>query len=71
MCNKCGECCKSMRFQLFDADHYRWAELHGVTIVEDDGFWVEFPIKCKKLKNNRCTIYEDRPEMCKEFSCEL
>src|SRR5210317_1661780 len=24
---------------------------------------------CKNLKNKRCSIYEDRPGQCKEFSC--
>lgn len=34
-----------------------WALPHG-----DDG-------ACVYLKENRCSIYEKRPQMCREFSC--
>lgn len=55
-----------MRFKLEDPDHAYWVELHGVEV--NDGY-AEFPIKCTKLKDNKCTIYENRPGMCREFEC--
>ena len=72
MCNgKCGECCRTMRFELFDADHEYWVRLHGVKVVDvGNKRYAQFPIKCEKLKGNLCSIYKDRPEMCRRFICK-
>jgi len=71
MCNQCGECCKTVRFELLDYDHKRWAELHGIKVVEVGvKDYAEFPIVCTKLKDNLCTIYDDRPDMCRRFKCK-
>jgi Fe-S-cluster containining protein len=59
-----------MMFELFDDDHARWAKLHGVKVVKKWGTkWAYFPIPCTKLKDNKCSIYKRRPELCKLYEC--
>ena len=47
----------------------KWYLYHeGIEIyIDNEGDWmVQVPIKCEKLdKNNKCTIYEDRPPICR------
>ena len=74
-CSKmCGDCCRYMLIPIGDveSDFTRWAELHkGIKLVNWRGLiCIELLNKCSKLKNNRCTIYKDRPEICKIFCCE-
>jgi FkbM family methyltransferase len=42
---------------------------------KDSSFWgrrlIEIPIPCSKLKDGKCSIYKTRPDMCKEFDCEM
>ncbi len=60
-----------------DFDDIRWYIAHrGVWVFVEDGDWyVCFQSKCKYLdKNNRCTIYENRPRICRNYktdSCEF
>ena len=37
-------------------------ELH----IRDNG---EIILTCSHLKNQRCDIYEDRPQLCKDYNC--
>lgn len=69
---QCGACCKYMLIPIGDepSDYTRWAELHKVELVEWRGLiCVKIDKKCSKLKKNKCTIYEDRPDTCKRFKC--
>jgi Fe-S-cluster containining protein len=67
---ECGDCCRTMRFELKDYDHKRWVELHGVKVVEVGvKDYAEFPIECTKLKGNLCSDYENRPDLCRRFIC--
>lgn len=72
---RCGKCCKVVYIpcgDLNETDYLRWIKLH--TRVKIEVFrglqCIVLPYKCSKLKHNKCTIYEDRPEMCKKFRCE-
>lgn len=76
-CEDCdGDCCKYITCIVKapkgpeDWDELKWMLLHkGVTIyVDEDGDWnVEVMTTCKKLgKDNRCTIYDKRPDVCKD-----
>ncbi len=70
-CNKCGKCCKEVAFfvnkERFDID---WIQLHGFE-VEDQGdkYKIKKQSICSKLVENKCSIYETRPEMCRNFNC--
>jgi Fe-S-cluster containining protein len=75
-CKECGgECCKKLAFQIeapknpVDYGDIKWYLYHKDVIVyiDNSGDWmVQVPIKCTKLdKNNRCTIYDERPPICR------
>ena len=70
-CKAC--CCKQMWFQLDPnpkVEHARWAKLHGLEVIDRLGVqYAVVPIKCKMLENNKCTIYDDRPQICKDYIC--
>lgn len=70
-CDNCSKCCETVMFELFGKDHETWAKYHGLKIVKFmDKKYVQFDIKCQKLVNGRCSIYENRPEMCRRYYCE-
>ncbi len=54
-----------------DFDNLRWFMLHGrVTVYVEDATWYLCVYSdCKHLlPDNRCGIYEDRPQICREYS---
>lgn len=80
-CKGCpGSCCKYIVIELDtprskkDFEEIRWFVTHKnvLVYVEEDGTWnVEFTTPCEFLgKNNLCTIYEKRPEICKKYDHE-
>ena len=83
-CRKCdAKCCKYFALQIDsprsrdDFENLRWYIAHKNTaIFYEKGKWfLEIKNKCKYLgKNNKCTIYERRPKICRDHSvdmCEL
>ena len=78
LCEFCdAKCCryfalpidKPSTFEEFD--YVRWYLLHeGASVFVEDGDWfllVHSP--CKELgPDNRCRIYETRPQICREYS---
>lgn len=80
LCEHCAAaCCRYLALPLDrptsarDYDDMRWYLLHeGVGIFVDEGDWyVQFQTKCKNLAaDNRCGIYETRPEICREYQAE-
>ena len=67
-CDKCpGACCRYIKIgvQPMTPDRERWARLHGV-VIEGDRWAV--PAACLELTPaGKCGIYEQRPEVCREF----
>jgi len=54
-CTKCGNCCKKVSFE----------DEEGEKVIVNNG-------PCKYLdKNNLCTIYESKPEVCNDFPSTL
>ena len=86
MKNKChacrGLCCTYVTVDLAapknwdDFDEIRWYILHKNVVVyktQDEEEWrVEFIADCDYLDraNHRCTQYENRPDVCKEYTTE-
>ena len=71
-CEVCGSCCRYLLFPIEDdPDLHRWVRLHGLEVIEDRyGVWyakVETP--CTALSGRECSIYDVRPEMCREAGC--
>ena len=71
-CLKCGKCCDEVGFFVNkERTDVEWLKLHGIT-VEDRGDEVKITIAlpCSKKINNQCSIYDNRPEICKNYRCE-
>jgi len=73
-CKDCSDCCQNIILPLgmkFDEDDIRWIEYHGIKVIKKDGKQsVVIPNKCEKLKDNKCSIYKDRPEQCQIYVCK-
>ncbi len=80
-CENCeGECCKYVAVEidtpetLKDFEDIKWFVMHknvNVFIDEDDVWHVEFLTPCEFLdKNGRCSIYEKRPQICRDYDQE-
>jgi len=73
-CEQCGKCCRYVFIDLdepeekVDWEEMRWFLTHKkVKIYKDeDGWGVEFITDCKYLINNKCSIYEKRPDVCRD-----
>lgn len=80
LCNHCtAKCCKYYALPLEkpaddeDWDFMRWYLLHRDTcLFTEDGTWyLLVNTVCKHLQpDNRCGIYETRPEICREYSTD-
>lgn len=80
-CEKCkGLCCRYFCFQIDEPDDYeefediRWYLYHeGVSVhIDEDGDWyIQIANPCNALDENyRCTVYEDRPLICRGYTTE-
>ena len=83
-CDKCpAKCCRYVAIELDepedgdDFEDIKWYVSHENIIVgiDNDGDWlIEFKTNCKHIKDNKCSIYEKRPQVCRDHeldSCEM
>lgn len=80
LCERCiGLCCHYITIEVDKPtnkrmrDDIRWYLLHtGVTLLITRDRWsVKVPTRCMALgDDNHCTIYETRPQACREYSTE-
>lgn len=80
LCNYCtGKCCRYFALPIDkpatyeEYDEVRWYLLHeNATVFVEDGSWfLLVHTICKALdENNRCTIYEHRPQVCRDYTTE-
>jgi Fe-S-cluster containining protein len=76
-CTKCANCCRTLRIVITDEDISRIAAHLGMgqdefiaAYLERDEEEGRFRIKttpCPFLNDNKCTIYEVRPEKCRGY----
>lgn len=85
MCGDCKAlCCRYLCFEIDEPDDFeefedlRWYLCHegiSVHIDEDEDWYIQIDNPCRYLDDdNRCTIYEDRPIICRKYGgdeCEL
>ena len=65
-CSLCrGACCEGiiLPVKFRDSDIQKWFALHGTQT--DVGVYME--CKCSALKRGKCSLYESRPNVCKDF----
>ena len=80
LCEKCtGLCCRYFALPLEtpdckkDFDDMRWYLYHEKTsiFIEDDEWYLHIENPCRMLgEDNRCTIYETRPDICRDFDTD-
>ena len=75
-CAGCSHCCEYMALEIDrpvsakDFDQIRWYLLHkNVWVyVDDENDWhVQFNTPCEKLELQRCSYYEGRPQICRDY----
>jgi len=76
-CKKCGKCCRYFTTQLQvkpTDDFIRWISYHKKAHVvfypKLQRYAIRIDIPCSRLKNGLCSVYEARPQDCKDYSCE-
>lgn len=80
LCEYCsGKCCRYFALpidkpkKLADFEFMRWYLLHGRASVftEDDTWYLMVHNDCDHLlEDNRCGIYETRPQICRDYTTE-
>jgi Fe-S-cluster containining protein len=80
LCEHCtATCCRYLALPIDkptsrrDYDDIRWYLMHdGVTVFVEDGDWyIQYRTTCKMLGgDNLCTVYETRPEICREYEAD-
>ncbi len=80
LCEHCAAaCCRYLALPLDepttarDYDDMRWYLMHeGINIFVEEGEWyIQIQTRCKHLgANNLCTIYDTRPEICREYEAK-
>jgi len=80
-CRSCGSCCRLFLINLTEKEFNSGAYLTGSDSLDhfDDFASIEeFGLNilkknedesCIYLKDNKCSVYENRPEVCRDFSC--
>lgn len=76
-CTQCANCCKQLEAGVTDDEIKKLAELKNLATddfvkryIYKDDFWGDTFLKhhpCTFLENNLCSIYENRPQACKDF----
>ena len=77
LCEHCtAACCRYLAIEIDepksarDFDDIRWYVMHeGISVFVEDGDWyIQIQTRCKNLgDDNRCRIYDSRPEICREY----
>lgn len=72
-CNNCSKCCRNFFLPIknFSDDVKRWIEFHGISVVRiKDQDYLKINNPCENLKDDKCSIYEDRPDVCRVYDCK-
>lgn len=76
LCRGCDDCCRYIAVEIdrpttkMEFENIRWFLLHenvSVSVGFDNNWYLEFKTKCKALKNKRCSVYNKRPQMCRDY----
>jgi Fe-S-cluster containining protein len=73
LCTSCGLCCTDLLFSVVELTASETTRARGrkLPLVERDGNAL-LPLPCPNLdETRRCTDYEHRPTVCRDFRCVL
>ena len=70
LCRSCGVCCNGVMFAHVQVTTHelRPETRRRLQVVEADG---RFKPPCAAHEPRGCTVYDDRPEICRDYACEL
>lgn len=78
-CTRCGRCCEKLKPMCFEQDHQRLADGLSITVEqltelyleydtsEDEPGWRIKNSPCPFLQDKKCTVYEHRPDNCRQY----
>ena len=78
-CTSCGRCCKELKPMFSDDEQQLLAKRLAVTVEQlrqqyleydtsdDEPGWQIKTAPCPFLKDDKCTVYEDRPSNCRDY----
>ncbi len=71
LCTECGLCCTGALhdYAVLDPDEVDYARSIGMTLRTEGR--PGFALPCPKLSGSCCSIYADRPKVCRRFRCGL
>ena len=78
-CAGCSLCCRYIAMEIDkpttkkDVDQIRWFLIHKNVwvFIDHDKTWnIQFNTPCEKLDGHLCSIYEKRPQICRNYSVE-
>ena len=76
-CEGCDLCCRHVAVEIDkpeskkEFDQIRWFLLHKdiwIFVDNDDSWNMQVNNKCEKLKDTMCSYYEERPQICRDYS---
>jgi len=68
-CENCNAaCCRYIELDVkgLTNDRRKWLAFHNI-FYDDVSQKLIIPLKCLYLKNNKCLIYDKRPNVCRKF----
>lgn len=78
-CTRCGKCCRTYAIAMRRSEDYaRFLSYHGLILRDRDDGQMEVygEAKCRYLKSDPkdsskylCSIYDDRPNICRDWQC--
>jgi uncharacterized protein len=73
LCTSCGLCCAGALFTraVLRPEEVQWARTkRSLHVIErDDG--PSFTLPCHLLHDRKCSVYQERPQVCGAFKCKL
>lgn len=68
-CFQCGECCRTLKEVLITPEEYDILLKHNNpdVIKKGDRFLMSLP--CVFLRDNKCSVWNERPCMCRMWHC--
>jgi Fe-S-cluster containining protein len=78
-CAGCSMCCRYIAMEIDrpeekkDVEQIRWFLLHKdvwIFIDHDHSWNIQFNTPCEKLDGHLCSIYEKRPQICRDYSTD-
>lgn len=67
LCLECGLCCDGTMFENVELEPREAERLDGRVVLSADRKHLKQT--CRALEGCKCTVYEDRPQGCRDFRC--